>query len=220
MNFAELRTAFYDFVDDEVKDLYKTDKAARLINNALKMMGRKLEVIDEKVFIKCVTYAVVKSQTDLVFTLPTDFKRVRTAERLFINNNEDPLSVNWIDFPKRNDSDRFPRRARRNLTNTRPLCYLLGNKLGVVTPGDAYTLRLWYSHAIPKLLDEGDIPEGIPEDHHETIALQAAKLAYEIESRQFPFQQEYDEGVRDLMTTVQPRQAQKARYVRMTEDGY
>lgn len=218
MNFAELRTAFYDFVDDEVKDLYKTDKAARLINNALKMLGRKLEAIDEKIFVKCITYAVVKSQADLVFELPVNFKRVSTAERLFTNNSEDPLPVNWIQFQDRNQRDRWPRRTRQNLTESTPLCYLLGNKLGVVTPGDAYTLRLWYSNSIVPLADEGDIPEGIPQDHHETIALQAAKLAYQIESRAFPFQEEYSDGMRDLMVTVQPRQRQEARYVRMSED--
>lgn len=217
MNFAELRTSFYDWVDDEVKDLYQTDKAARLINTALRMLGRKLEVVDEKFFVKCVLYTVTKNDKDLVFDLPTDFKRIRTAERLF-TSNQDPLPVDWINFPDRNDIEPWPPHKLR--TQNRPVCYLLGTRLGVVTPGEAYTLRVWYAHAIPKLSDEGDIPEAIPEDHHDTIALQAAKLAYQIENRTFPFQDEYRDGMRDLMTTVQPRQGQQARYVHTVDYWY
>lgn len=216
MNFAELRTAFYDFVDDEAKDLHKTDKAGRLINNALRMLGRKLEAVDEKFFAKCILYAVTSNAKDLVFTLPTDFKRVRTVERL--QDSGDPVPVNWVNFPDRNDTEPWPPHKLR--THSRPVCYLLGNKLGVVTPHEDYTLRMWYANAVQRLQDEGDIPEGFPEDHHETIALQAAKLAYQIESRAFPFQQEYEQGMQDLMTLVQPRQGQEARYVHMVDYWY
>ncbi len=213
MNFAQLRTAFYDFVDDEVKDLYKTDKAGRLINNALRMLGRKLEAIDEKLFLTCKLYAVTANEKDLVFTLPENFKRVGTVERLF--DGKDPVPVTWVNFPDRHSAEPWP--PHRLRTNNRPVCYLLGNRLGVVTPAEDYTLRMWYHRAIPQLEDEGDIPEGIPQDHHETVALQAAKLAYQIESRVFPFQDEYEQGMQDLMTTVQPRQGQEPRYVHMVD---
>ena len=97
---------------------------------------------------------------------------------------------------------------------------MFGSRIGVVTPDENYTLRLWYSQSIPLLNDEGDVPLGIPEDHHDTIALQAAKLAYQIESRQFPFQEEFTQGMQDLMTTTQQRQRQEPRYVQEGNAGY
>ena len=210
MNFAELRTAFYDYVDDEAKDLHKTDKVARLINASMRMLARKLEHVDEWYFVKCVLYAVTVSSTDLLFPFPEDFKRVKTAERLF-DDNTDPIPVNWVQFQDRNSFETWPPHKLR--TFSRPACYMHGSNLGVVTPNEAYTLRLWYSNVVTKLLDEGDTPEGFPADHHDTIALQAAKLAYAIEERPFPFIDEYQEGVRDLMTTTQQRQRQQPRFV-------
>ncbi len=213
MNFAELRTAFYDWVDDEVKDLYKTDKAGRLINRSLEMLGRKLEVVDEWYFIDCVLFAVTSSSKDLVFNLPNNFKRIKTAERLF-DDGSDPVPVKWVQFPDRYDFESFfPNRSNRLRRLVRPRCYLLGSRLGVVTPNEDFTLRVWYSQAIPELDDEGDIPLGIPQDHHVTITLQAAKLAFGIEGRVFPFLDEFNEGLRDLMTTTQSRQRQEPRYV-------
>ncbi len=213
MNFAELRTAFYDWVDDEVKDLYKTDKAGRLINRSLDMLARKLEAVDEWYFIECVLFAVTTNDKDLVFTLPDDFKRIKTAERLF-SDGTDPVPVNWVQFQQRYGTGLFfPNRSQRLKRLVRPDCYLLGNKLGVVTPNEDFTLRVWYAQAVPELADEGDIPVGLPQDHHVTISLQAAKLAFQIESRVFPFGDEFSEGMRDLMTTTQQRQRQEPRYV-------
>lgn len=217
MNFAELRTAFYDYTDDEEKDLHKTDKAARLINAALRMLGRKLEVVDEWYFIKCVLFAVTVNTDDLLFNFPADFKRVKTAERVF-SDGTNPIPARWVQFQHRHNHRSFPPNRTRN--TIRPVLYMFGKQLGVLTPSEAYTLRLWYSNAITKLEDEGDVPEGIPEDHHDTIALQAAKLAYGIETRNFPFQEEFTEGIRDLMTTTQQRQRQQPRYVQQEQDGY
>ncbi len=220
MNFAELRTAFYDWVDDQVKDLYKSDKAGRLINNALRMLGRKLEAVDEWYFVECILYAVTVNTKDLVFVLPNDFKRIKTAERLF-DDGTNPIPVNWVQFSQRHSSDSFfPNSSNTSKKIVRPSCYLLGKRLGVVTPGEAYTLRVWYSQAIPKLDAEGDIPIGIPEDHHVTVSLQAAKLAFQIEGRAFPFADEFNEGMRDLMTTTQQRQRQQPRYVQEGNSGY
>lgn len=210
MNFAELRTAFYDYTDDEVKDLHKTDKAARLINAGMRMLSKKLEHVDEWYFVKCVLFAVTVNSKDLLFPLPEDFKRIKTAERLFADNT-DPIPVNWVQFQDRHSFESWPPHKLR--TTTRPACYMHGSNLGVVTPNEAYTLRLWYSQVIPKLEDEGDIPLGFPGDHHDTIALQAAKLAFGIEGRPFPFLDEFQEGVRDLMSTTQQRQRQQPRFV-------
>ncbi len=214
MNFAELRTAFYDYTDDEVKDLNKTDKAARLINAGMRMLARKLEHVDQWYFVKCILYAVTSSSLDLLFTFPEDFKRIKTGERLF-DDNTDPIPVDWVQFQDRHSFESWPPHKLR--TFTRPRCYLHGPNMGVVTPNEAYTLRLWYSNVVTKLLDEGDIPEGFPGDHHDTIALQAAKLAYAIEGRPFPFLDEFQEGVRDLMSTTQQRQQQQPRHVHVVD---
>lgn len=214
MNFAELRTAFYDYTDDQAKDLFKTDKAARLINEAQRMIARKLEAVDEDYFVKCRLYTVTVSTTDLVFDLPADFKRIKLLERLQ-TNNESPIQFVWVDMPDRNTTASWP--PHRLRTNNVMAAYMIGERFGIVTPNEAFTARLWYAHAIPELSDESDVPEAIPEDFHGIIAFQAAKLGMGIEGQPFPFDAELAQGLQEITNTTSQRQRQHPRYVHMVD---
>jgi hypothetical protein len=213
MNFAELRTAFYDYVDDQAKDLFKTDKAARLINEALRMLARKLESVDEDYYVKCSCYNVVSSATDLVFDLPADFKRIKLLER--VQDTGDPIPFYWVDMPERHEWEPWPPHKLR--THNRPAAYMIGERFGIVTPNEEYTARLWYAHSVPELSDEGDIPSSIPTDFHGVIALQAAKLGMSIENQPFPFQDELGQGIDEIVRTTGQRQRQQPRYVHVVD---
>lgn len=215
MNFAELRTAFYDYTDDPRQDLFKTDAAARLLNESLRMLGRKLEAVDEDYFVKCQSYTVTSSATDLVFDLPVDFKRIKLLEKIPSSGTEDPIPFIWADMPDRYDIDPWPPHRLRSFNQ--PLAYMIGERFGIVTPDSSYTARLWYAQAIPELDDESDIPVAIPEDFHGVIALQAAKLAMAIERQPFPFLDELTQGLSEITNTTSQRQRQQPRYVHMVE---
>lgn len=209
MNFAELRTAFYDYVDDQAKDLFKTDLSGRLINEALRIIGRKLEAVDEDYFVKCELYSVTSSSTDLVFNLPADFKRIKLLERL--DSSGDPIPFLWVDMPNRHEFELWP--PHRLRSHNRPSAYMIGERFGIVTPSESYTARLWYAHAIPELNDESDVPEAIPIDFHGVIAMQAAKLGMAIEQQPFSFADELNRGLEEISTTTTQRQRQHPRYV-------
>lgn len=216
MNFAELRTAFYDYTDDQAKDLFKTDTAARLLNEAQRMMARKLETVDEDYFVKCQGYTVTSSDTDLVFDLPADFKRIKLLERLQEGTaNGDPIPFYWVDMPSRHEFEPWP--PHRLRTHNRPAAYMIGQRFGIVTPSSDYTARLWYSFSIPDLTDESDVPIAIPPDFHGLIALQAAKLAMAIENQPFPMLDELNQGIDEIVRTTSQRQRQQPRYVHVAD---
>lgn len=211
MNLAELKTSFYDYVDDEVQDQYEEPQAARLINTALRIVARKLDGQDEAYFVTCKDYSVITTtNVDHVFDLPTDFKRVKLLERL--NGSDRPTAVVWTPFEQRHNTPTWPVNQIKN--TAAPLCFLFGNKFGVVTPAADYDLRLWYYHTIAELVKNDDAPNEIPGDHHDTIALQAAKIATAgIEGKTFGLSQELSDGMADLTTLTHGRNRQQGRTV-------
>ncbi len=215
MNLAELKLAFYDYVDDEVQDQYEEPQATRLIDTALRMVARKLDGMDEDYFVKCKDFAVVTTtNVDHVFALPTDFKRIKLLERL--NGTDRPIPVVWVAFATRHDSPSFP--INRLNDTTAPMCFLVGKQFGVVRPAEDYDLRLWYAYTIASLVDDDDSPDEIPGDHHDTIALQAAKIATSgIEGKTFGLADELRDGMSALTSLTHGRNRQQARTVRYVE---
>ena len=82
----------------------------------MRMLARKLEHVDQWYFVKCILYAVTVSSVDLLFPFPEDFKRIKTAERLF-DDNTDPIPVDWVQFQDRHSFESWPPHKLREATN-------------------------------------------------------------------------------------------------------
>lgn len=215
MNFSEIKESVYDYVDDAAQDQFPESQVGRLINSAWRMIARKLDAQDEDYFVKCDTFSVVTTtNVDHVFDLPSDFKRVIVVER--IEGTDRPTPVEWVEFRARHTQDNWPSQ-RLNDPNA-PRCFLYGKKWGVVSPSEDMTLRMWYAYSPADLSDGTDTPSELPADHHDTIALLAAKLAHSgIEGKGFLLQSELDQGMRDLTRVTHSRNRQQTRMVHHIE---
>ena len=215
MNTATLIQTFYDYVDDQMADYWGRDKVLRFINRGQEEVFRSIEDGDDNYFTKCIEFAVtINNPGELVFTLPVDFKRVIIAERLVTDGT--PIPVKWLDFNQRHNVAMWPSIVIRG--RVRPHCYLTGSLLGVINPPEAYTLRVWYANVIPELDSDDDVPENIPADFHELIALEAAKRAMATEGRPFAFNDIYERQAASVQIMTKQRQRQEPRTVHFVQD--
>ena len=210
MNLAELRLTFWDYVDDPHQTLYDATKATRLLNRGMEEVGRTIEDGDSSYLGQCREYAVTPYPTsELMFDLPTDYKRTILGERVVVDGV--PVPATWTPFARRHlDARAIVQQVRGYYA---PRLSLMGKKLIVVGPSDAYTLRLWYSAALTAMSDEGDTPSLIPSDFHELIALVAAKRATGTKGKPFGHEDEYQRQLASLVVMTQPRQRQTPRHV-------
>tara|TARA_R100000808_G_scaffold930_2_gene4464 strand:+ start:9188 stop:9832 length:645 start_codon:yes stop_codon:yes gene_type:complete len=213
MNRGGLIQRFYDLVDDDVQDLWERARVESLMNDALMEVYRTVEDGDEDYFVKCKDYSVTENaNSETLFSLPSDFKRVAVVERLVSGGN--PVPAEWVTFSNRFDNgQRWP--TTSTITTTRPRVYLKGTHLGVVNPASAYTLRMWYHHVVASMDSDSDVPEAIPTDFHELIALEAAKRAMATEGRVFAFQDTHDRQLASLSIMTKQRQRQEPRFVHL-----
>ena len=84
-----------------------------------------------------------------------------------------------------------------------------------MNPASAYTLRMWYHHVVASMDSDSDVPEAIPTDFHELIALEAAKRAMATEGRVFAFQDTHDRQLASLSIMTKQRQRQEPRFVHL-----
>lgn len=213
MNLAELKESFYDYVDDHSKDRFDEDQVRRFLNTGLRVVAREIDLQDESYFEKCKLFSVIGSEIDQLFPLPADFVRAKHAERL--NGNDEPTRCYWVEFKDRHDEVAWPPHRLRD--NLRPFVFLKGKEFGVVTPKEDYTVRLWYAYSPATLDDANDEPLEIPRTHHDTIALQAAQIAYGIEEKAFPMEALLQKGMRDLLRVTHGRNRAQTRHVRVID---
>jgi hypothetical protein len=219
MNLGTILRKFYLYIDDEVQDYWTREKAVEVVNDGMMEVYRTLEDSDEDYFIKCVEYTITADDNgERIVTLPDDFKRVQIAERKPSSgsSNVNPIPVTWVTFSQRHAG--VNRRPLRSQGLTSPLCWLAGNKIGVINPSESFTLSVWYSHVIPALDTDNDVPESISVDYHNLIALEAAKTAMAAERRSFSFEDMHQRQLATLAVASKQRQRHQPRYVHMSVD--
>lgn len=209
MNLLELREYFWDIMDDPHQGVWSVGRVDRLLNFGMQSLVRSMEDTDVTYFGDCEEYAVPAAATDEVyFDLPANNRRVIGAERVV--DNAEPIQAEWYPFSTRHTG---PVRGR-----LAPQLSIMGRRLFVLFPGEAYTLRLWFAHTPAKLEIDTDEPADIPEDFHELIVLEAAKRAYGIAEKAFPLEDLRQQQIAALMVASTPRQRQGPRHVRYVEE--
>jgi hypothetical protein len=216
MTVSELMVLFGVYTDDRNHDRISPAEALTLFNRGQEKCEKLIRDADEGYFRGCETFAVeAAADSSYEFDLPSDFITVHLAERVTGNT---PVPAVWPGFKHRHNSSGIigPSDFPANVGPFQPKCYLSGNKIGVVEPSGSFTLRLWYNKrlvALANLSDESDVPA----EHHNLIALHAARLAVPSEDT-WSYENQYQDEVGELRAFIEQRQRQEPRHVHYTED--
>ena len=180
MNFSAMIQTTGHYLNDPRQTRFQRPVISRLLNQSQEEVKRIAEQADNTLFSAIKEYAVVTAEDALEFNLPTDFSKSQAVERI---GGTYPVAAIPVNFSSRSpiSDDRFLPTGWREV----PQYYLRGNKLGIVRPQEAYTLRLTYSKELADLAADSDESE-VPKDYHDLICLYAAKRGYGGLGREFP----------------------------------
>jgi hypothetical protein len=169
------------YMDDNSGDIWTRQRCFDLLTVAQQEIANLGEESFANLTQGCADFTVVKSTEDRYeFDLPADFARLERGEKVVANSKAIPATHTQFfnAETKKSAFDLFYGLG----TTTSPLIYIRANKLGVVFPAEAYTLRIFYTRSLTALDDPGDISE-IPVAYHSFVVLHATALARSAEGR-------------------------------------
>lgn len=209
MTLSEMRTLARIFLDDRNSERWTDAEVTSAINGAQEEVQKLIDDADEMYFSAGQNYNVVASSSSYEFTLPTDCRKVVLAERL---GTGDPVPARWTTLARRHleyTSNLFTPNEQAS-----PLVYIRGNKIGVVKPDAAYTLRVWYTKRLADLSATSDTSE-IPAEYHRLMCLWGAKTLCGAEERAFSedLEEELQASIARMTSHMEQRQRQTPRYV-------
>jgi hypothetical protein len=172
MTLEGLRTQLRRHIDDRTEDRFVDAELDEELNEAQRAIQLVINAADEGFFSDVQCYDVVASTDSYEFDLPSNLMKVNAAEREVAGGV--PIPAEWVNFGRRHIEGTYA--LALDLTNSEaPRCYLRGAKIGVVAPSSSYSLRLWFTYAIPDLASDSDESE-IPAEHRQLLCLHAAKM--------------------------------------------
>ncbi len=169
------------YLDDIHGDKWKPEKCLETLSMAQQELANLAEESFADLTQGCANLTVVASDNDRYeFTLPADFTRLERAEKVVSGGRAVPAThVDFFDAESGKTAfDVFYALG----TSSNPVVYIRGNKLGVVFPGEAYTLRIFYLRSLTELDDPNDVSE-IPASFHSLVVLHATALGKAQEGR-------------------------------------
>jgi hypothetical protein len=212
----QLRTLFRQYVDDENSERITNAEANVFINLGQSFVQQVIVDNDEWFFASCQSYSVVSEADSYEFTLPSDFLVAILCERLRPGNR--PIPANFVDFRQRHKETRSQGIYLDAELAQTPSVYLRGNNLGVVAPTSSYTMVLWYVKRLADLSSDGAV-SSIPLEHHNLMALHAAKLS-KGEETVWPqaLEELYQLAIDRVRIFTEGRQRQQSRSVNYIQD--
>ena len=214
LKLGEMLSVTREYLDDPNGRRHKRNVLVRHINAAQADCKRVIEQADDSFFSVMVDLTVVSGDNDYEFDLPADFSKLLHIEKVVTSGTPPPAVP--INFARRHPigDERFLPEG----LSTPPTYYLRDDKIGIVKPSDSYTLRLYYSRALPRLDADADTSD-IPSDYHDLVCLQGAKRGFGSEQRQMPPDLEglRQELTAQLRTYVEDRQRQYPTFVDLLE---
>lgn len=212
MTLVMLRTQLRRHIDDRTEDRFTDAELDEELNEAQRAVQLIINAADEGFFSDVQCYNVVASVDSYEFTLPANLMKVNAAEREVSGGI--PIPADWVSFSRRHIDGTWSEILDMNTTPA-PVCYLRGNKLGVVAPSSSYSLRLWFTYAIPDLAADDDESE-IPAEHRQLLCLHAAKMILGADAKkEVPgwLEDAYTRSVDALRAYIETRQRQKSREI-------
>lgn len=212
MTLALLRTQLRRHIDDRNEDRFTDAELNEELNEAQRAIQLVINAADEGFFSDVQCYDVVASEDSYEFDLPANLMKVNAAEREVPGGV--PIPADWVNFGRRHIDGVYAEVLDLS-TQPTPRCYMRGQKLGVVSPRDSYTLRLWFTYAIPDLAAE-DAESEIPPEHRQLLCLHAAKMILGADNKgDVPgwLETAYTEAMDRLRAYIETRSRQKAREI-------
>lgn len=198
MNLGELVTAFRLYVDDWSGTQFNHEQVRSFLNASLQDLKRHMQRIRPQHFQGVVSFTTVAG-FDLEAELPEDFSGIQSVERH--DPGFPPRPMTELTFKGRHDGETKDIARQNSWTDG---YYVRKRKFAIPVASGAYTVVVYYTRSLVKLVEDDDAPE-IPEDFHDLIALGAAKKAFGSMVRKFPT--ELEEGLRsgmaDLTSTME-----------------
>ena len=213
---AQLRTLVRFYIDDRGSSRFTDAELLVFLNEGQKEVQKIIDEADENFFSDCQSYSVVTDTDSYEFGLPDNLKKVIQVERLVSGGT--PVPAEYVEFRKRHDYPAIRHELNYfGIVKTAPMYYLRGLKIGIANPTESYTLRLWYTYAIPDLVNDADRSE-IPPEYRNLIALSAVPLTKGERiggANAMPDElvTELKEGMDKLRLFIETRQRQTARQV-------
>lgn len=211
LTLANLRDLLREHLDDLGADRLSNARLLALLNEGQREIQKIIDGADENFFSKAQAYTVVPTTDALEFELPDDLIKVIQVERQVSGGNAVPAV--YVDFRARHTTSYQTDWTGDTTSPSAPRFFIRGNKLSVVDPRESYTLRMWYTYAIPDLVADGDFSQ-IPNEYRSLIALHAAKLAQGTEGGlSLDLDSLYQAGLQRLAAYIENRQRHSTRYV-------
>jgi len=211
MTFLEMRKLFRAYTNDIEADRWPDTadvNAAKFVNLGQETIQDVIDDADEDWFMKGFDYPVVPSTDALEFDLPTDYKAAIRAERVV--SGDVPIPLDIVKFNKRHEAPPMG----WGYGNV----YIRGEKIGVVSPTEAWTLWFWYTKRLPDMTVDGESCD-IPSQWHKLVVLQGARLAYASEGRDFGvWEGEYQIDMQRLSRFIDRGQRQQPTYINYVEE--
>jgi hypothetical protein len=211
MNLAQIRDLALAWLDDEQSGYYTTAQMNSFINMAAKETQKILIQSFENRFVNVIEASTVLNQERYV--LPSDFLKINLLEVVSSGTGVNEVTYPLVQAP-------LSQKDRSYSKTGLPLQYSFINEEIVLRPiPDAvYTLRMYYTFRITRLVNDGDVPE-IPEEYHEYIALRAAKFGFIKDGRETgALDVELSRLQEDMKRDAENRNVDRARGVIMTTD--
>jgi hypothetical protein len=175
MNAGKMASLFRTYITDRHGDKWKQEKCFEMLSAAQQELANIAEESFANFTHGCANFTVTAATDDFFeFTLPTDFTRIERAEKVESSGKNTPAT--YVEF-----FDAETGKSGFDVYNslpvrTHPVIYIRGNKLGVIYPGEAYTLRMFYLRSLTELDDADDVCE-LPAAYHSLVVLHAVKIA-------------------------------------------
>lgn len=215
MNFGELQTLVWSWLDDPNAGYFTPAQVQVWINNAQKELQKKLIRAGQNYYVEKMSGLLTANQD--TYCLPTDFKKCHKLEIVSggtagtVTENRNTLT--WVTLMQ---LENYPQgtglpcvyNIRRNLVTFRPI------------PDQAYTVYLYQSYQVADMVNAQDVPD-CPEDYTEYIAVLATIDGFMKDQRSpsdflIAKQKMYEEN---LVADAVERDESSSRRVVVTEDS-
>ena len=217
MDRGALRTLVRSLIDEPSADFWSDAELNTWINLGQRHYVNKIGQAFEHYFGTSSFISYVAGTQ--FYDLPSDNIRLVRVERV---DFEDPVELDPISI---NDKERFSRTLIAQTTGIEnfEFYFIFGGQIGIApTPDISLTnnIRLFYIQRVPDMTGDsgaGNSPFlGLLEEHHEITAYYAAIQAYaKDEANPALLKVELKELERQLVNSVEDRQVQRPRYVKL-----
>jgi len=209
MTLTQMLAQLRIYIDDRNADLYSDADLTLVLNQGQLDVERLISALDQQFFTHVETFTIAADSDAWEVALPADCRSIISVERIDVSP---PVLGKYIEFRQRHTY------ATINLLAADFKWYLRGTRLGVISPQNAFNIRVYYTRILAALSQGTDVSE-VPGDFHNLICLLGAKRILGPIGRWSAALQDLENTqTAQIPTFLGRRQTQDAGYINVT--GY